>query len=454
MGISDNGEMLTKKLFNQEEPSIRNILKSFSSIRHKLKFIESIHRIYQYSDDPKIFQYSSTLSYSEKDTDGNLNTSKRSGGLSFFSKEEAFLKCYCEAIERYTCSVYKRKGLIVDSFKNLGKIALDPRTVTSFSTEQKQADNFENFRFGINDKFGWIKGYSTNGNEKFIPAQLVYFNYRFLPFEKRIVIPISTGAAGGGCLAAAIERGILEIVERDSFMIYYLNRLPGLKIKIDSIKDKKFNSILNIFKRYSLELHVIDLTTDLNIPSFASIIVDRSGVGPSISVGLKASLNPIEAIIGGINEAMHLRRWIRQVNEDENDRYQSLKLSHIKTVEERGMYWYKLDMLKHLSFWLDQRATKKIPSIQSFSTAGERLRAVVSVFEKSKYDVFFVDLTPPELKSISYRVVKVVIPKLQPLYLDEEYRYLGGARLFEVSAKLGFISKKESSLNNIPHPFL
>ena len=71
-------------------------------------------------------------------------------------------------------------------------------------------------------------------------------------------------------------------------------------------------------------------------------------------------------------------------------------------------------------------------------------------------EVVYVDITHPKIKKYGIMVVKVFIPKLQPLYLDEYYPYLGGSRLYEVPVKLGFLKvpNQESQLNKIPHPFL
>jgi ribosomal protein S12 methylthiotransferase accessory factor len=57
---------------------------------------------------------------------------------------------------------------------------------------------------------------------------------------------------------------------------------------------------------------------------------------------------------------------------------------------------------------------------------------------------------------MGFRVVKVVIPNLHPLYLDEKHPYLGGKRLYDVPVKLGFLKnpRKEDEFNKISHPFL
>jgi len=444
------------KLFLETEPSIRQTLVSLSTIVSKFKFIKDLSRIYQYNDEPKIFQFAASLDYTEKETDGDLNTTKRAGGSSFISKEHAFLKCLCEALERYACSIYKIDNVKFCPYKDIRDRALNPDLVTSFSLKQKKDPHYRDFIFNENSQFGWVKGKSIDGNNIYIPAQLVYFTYIFHIDEGRIYIPISTGAAGGGTMSAALVRAILEVVERDSFMIFYLNKLPGKKLNLESIKNSVVKKILTILKQYKLELHLIDITTDLNIPTYASLVVDRTGIGPAIQVGLKSSLNPIHAIIESIHEALHIRNWIRQIYEDEYLNYKNRSSSNIKTVEDRGIYWYRTRMLKHLSFWLNQ-PTKDFQynqSEQKIEKSGKSLKIILDIFKKHKYDIFYVDITPSLITKDVYKIVKVIIPGLQPLFLHEGYKYLGGDRLNSVPVKLGYKTKVGANLNTIPHPFL
>lgn len=447
--------MKLSKLLLEQEPTIEDTLTSLSKVVSKLGFINDIFRVYQYNDEPKIFHYCGVWSASKKNTDGDPNDSKRSGGVSFFSKEEAFIKCYCESIERYASASYRKSELLVDSYYNLKEKALNPEAMVNFSKEQKEIDHFKNYIFNEKTRFNWTKGYSLiDGKEKFIPAQLIYFNYKFSTHEKRIYIPITTGTAGGGCLSAAIVRGILEIVERDAFMIYYLNKLPAKKVKLGMINDSKLKNVLSIFKRYRLEVHVMDLTTDLNIPTFLSIIIDKKNLGPALVVGLKSSLDPVNAIIGSLEEAISMKSWMRNVYEENYKDYKNTNPSRITSVEERAMYWYKLSMLKNMDFWINQEEKGEIKKPSKKLSSGEQLKVLLDVFKRASYDIYFKDITLLELKTIPYKIVKVIIPTMQPLYLQEQYKYLGGDRLYNVPVKLGFKKRNLNRLNHVPHPFL
>lgn len=78
------------------------------------------------------------------------------------------------------------------------------------------------------------------------------------------------------------------------------------------------------------------------------------------------------------------------------------------------------------------------------------------MLKEKDIEAVYVDITHPKIKKHGIVVVKVFIPKLQPLYLDECYPYLGGNRLYDVPVQLGFLKvpNQEFQLNKIAHPFL
>lgn len=268
-----------------------------------------------------------------------------------------------------------------------------------------------------------------------------------------ILNPISTGAAAGLCLNNAIYRGICEIVERDAFMISYLNKLPVAKIDLLSIRNKTMHMILEIFHRYNLELVVLDITTDLGVPTFIALTLDSTGLGPAVSVGIKAGLDVIPCIIGAIEESLMTRSWLRDKFVYKNPDYKRKR--KITDIVDRAHFWFPISSIKYLDFWLSGKKIKKIQR-KKFSLPTNLLTTILRMLNEKDIEVVYVDITHPKIKKHGIVVVKVFIPKLQPLYLDERCSYLGGNRLYEVPVKLGFLKvpNPESQLNKIPHPFL
>jgi ribosomal protein S12 methylthiotransferase accessory factor len=394
------------------------------------KIVQSVQKIALYNDEPKLYSYGINF----KDKYGEQDDDSVASGVSFY-KQKALIKVLGEAIERYALSINNNNNFIEGSFnklKNLNRNVLDLEEVVSFTGNTKQY--LEDLR---TKKLHWVAAVSLISNKEIIiPAQLVYVPFTYHSSEPLLRFPISTGAAAGENLDDSIYRGICEIVERDSFMIGYLNKLDLPKIDLNQITDPDIINILSILERYMLDLTIIDTTTDLHIPSFAAIITDNSGLGPAVSVGLKAGFNLKDGIIGAIEEAIMVRTWIRDRFIYANPKYKRKKI--ISTFEDRAHFWLDKSSIKLLDFWLKGNNLKKIN------------------LKNHEIKVLYITLSDKSLNKYGFKVVKVIIPSLQPLHLDEEKPYLGGKRLYSAPVAMGLLkqAKNKNEFNKIPHPFL
>jgi ribosomal protein S12 methylthiotransferase accessory factor len=440
-----------------EELTLDDALKqAISNIgNRKNNLLYSFGRIFQYSDEPKFFQYYAQLGDYASKKKGNHGTAS---GFSFFSQKLAVLKCLMEALERYSLNYCDTKKIIFSSPGNLNKPSLDLSSVVSFSKNQRETNS--DLRLDLNGSFSWVLGKELSTMEEvYIPAQLVYLAYRRKLGEGLIRLPISTGAACGTAFSSAIYRGLCEIIERDAFMITYLNKLSHMRVPLKKSKNDDIQKIIKIAEDYKLELYSFDITTDLGIYVFLTIIHDNTGIAASISTGLKCSLNPTEGLLGSLLEAFHPRTWLRREKEkfkgDKSDLEKPYELS------TRGVLWSSSDMVNKIGFLLNStKETKVINEYkdESKKTSAENLQKTIKILTSSGYNPYFVDITPnlPKIKKTNIKAVMTIIPELQPLYLDERYPYFGGDRLYSVPVKLGYLKYpcNEKDLNKIPHPFL
>lgn len=409
--------------------------------------LKEIYRAPLYNDEPKIFNYSAKYVTMYK------NNFEVSSGVSF-DKKLALIRVLGETIERHSINKFKPKILVTgtkDKIENFGEY-LDPLTISPFSQKQLKQESFKKFKISKKSKFNWTNAFSINKNKNiFLPCQLISFNYSQPIWEPTILPIISTGTAFALNHEDALYRGLCEIVERDAFIISYLNKLPSPKIDLESIKDEYLNNILQNLRRYKLEVIVLDLTTDIDIPVFASIIVDRTGFGPSISIGLKSGFEIKDVIIGAIEESLMTRGWIRDKFIYFNPDYKKTK--EIKNIEQRAYIWFSKDMIKNLSFWLKG---KKFVKININHKKNNSLKETIKVLGRNGMNVIYKDITPKEVKRSGFIVLRVIVPEMQALYLDERFKFLGNKRLYETPIKLNFTNrrKNESDFNDIPHPFL
>jgi ribosomal protein S12 methylthiotransferase accessory factor len=395
-------------------------------------------------DEPGFYYYSSLLNPSIKYfklLGFRVNTHYLvSGGISYVSRRLALLKCLGETVERFCQCCYNPKSIFFSSYKQLlekSKNALDPVI-------------YKNYPKIRNKKIGWIEGRDFINNAKILlPAQLAYLSY---PRKNEISLSlnITTGAAAGFTHESALLNGIYEAIERDAFMTMYLNKIDAPKINLTKITDKAIQSVIKIYARYGFEVAVYNLTNDLGVPVFLTMLVDKLGNNPKFSIGMKVGLNINSSILGSLEEAFLARYYIKnELLQRKFPIYRMGKIS-IDSAFDRGLFWMNPAMLKELDF-LTKQSPKQFNIKDLKLNQKEELEHVKQILRGKGLQVYYADITLKNFRKINYLVYKVFIPSLQPLYLVEEEKELKMDRLKTVAEHFG---KKNVIINEIPHPFL
>lgn len=413
--------------------------------------VQRVRRIPNYNDEPQLYHFISQFIENDNLTTRELGSASGSS----FEENRAYVKLLGETIERYALGVLNNR-LVYKTYNELNakkQVALNPNKFVPARFPGICAIDLSKY---LTTKLHWVEGISLVTNQKiYVPAQLIFVPYLYQGSEPVIQTPISTGAAAGETIYDAIYRGICEVIERDSFMIHYYNYINSPKINLQDLEDKKISKIVRIFKRYNLEVCVNDITTDIGIPAVVSIVIDRTGMGPAVSVGLKAGFDINENVIGAIEEALMIRSWIRDDNIYLKPRRKDVKI--IRSVEERADYWFPVNMIDYLDFWLNSK--EELPpklGVNRSLTYKKKVLYLINILNKNNCNIIYVDITPVDMKEYGVKVVRVIIPQLQPLHLDEKYPYLAFRRLYTAPVDMGVLEKPKTfkELNNIPHPFL
>lgn len=413
------------------------------------KIIRSIGKIRQFPDEPKLFLYGSVFNSVKKFFEDSTYVAE-GFGASFSSRYEALLKCLCEGIERFCLGCYKNSMIVRARFTDLRQEALDPSEYTKDPLTRKNT-------------FGWVKGFNLTKNVScLVPAQLVYLRYIISSMQKpREVILTdinSTGAAFGFDHESTLLRAVYEVVERDAFMTTYLTKTSPKRVAIEKIKrklsvsaNKTITLILQKAKRYNLEIMLFDITNDIGIPSFLATTIDRTGLGLSFALGIKASLSMEDGILGSLREAFAGTTWLRTLLIESKTRISKIDPAKIHTVAERGLYWAPLSMLKHLDFLFHQPPKDITITPFRYTNAKEELNVVERMLGQRNMEIFYADITLANFRNLGYFVYKAIIPRLQMLNLDEAIRVIQHDRLKATAAYFG---RKSYIINTLPQPFL
>ncbi|MHA1304730.1 MAG: YcaO-like family protein [Candidatus Heimdallarchaeaceae archaeon] len=385
-----------------------------------------LRRSFNFTDEPKFWMYS-CISNEGKYESSSLDE----------NKQLAKVKALGEYLERY-CLDNPQQDFYSGSFNELGNRAVNPSDFVNFRDSDLNFRRQEYLEKIKSSKIKWVEGRdASNGSKILIPTQLVYVDYNF-EGEPMIRPRVSTGAAAHETFEEAFYSGILENIERDSYMISFLSQksLPKINLKNGFLKE------LDYFKRYLLDLYVFETTTDLGIPSFMCLNIDRTGLGPAVSVGLKSDLDPNKAIRGSIKESQQVRQWIRNLW-IQKDSPKISKPEDIKEIEDRGFYWYDLDRINDLDYLLN---TPDIKDAREIKSPVIEKRNLVAYLKEKGIDSYSVDLTAEPFREAGFYVIRAIQPQLHPLFLDESFPCYWSERLEKE------LNGRE--VNKTPHPFM
>lgn len=394
------------------------------------KIIKSVEKATIFYDEPRVHHYAALLNIPDtfyfKDYLGEVGSS----GISFNNPMDAILKCIYEAIERYSLIFWKERIKRIEARKLESPFLLN-----------------HYFKPTSKSKIGVVTARNLNTNKLVsIPAQSVYVTYH-KPEEPFLSTLVTTGAAGDYDIETATNRALYEIVERDSFMTRFLIKKWPNKIDLSSINNSRIQTLVEYLHRYNLNTYLFDTTNDIDIPTFFCILADKTGIGPAISTGLCANIDPFIAIQSAILESLITRWWIRK--EIVMNKVKSKPFTYptsIQTVRDRAFYWSRPQAFKLLKPLFTQPYT-----LFDKKKYLKNNRHITDHLFSLGYTIYIKNVTNSVFKDTKYKIIKVVVPEMQSLYMNETKPIIQKQRLKKVSRYFGI---NNYELNKLPHPFL
>jgi ribosomal protein S12 methylthiotransferase accessory factor len=407
-------------------------------------------------DDPEVYCYAAEISDTSKFSPHECST--RSGGAGL-SREAATASAIGESLERYCCNFYDRATLRAGCFDDFRDQAVDPSIWALFSDRQYESRGFPFRRFASKSALSWVKAASLVSNQiRLVPASITYLPYIPAVGEQLLSQTISTGLACRPTKTEAILYGLYECIERDAFIIYWLNGMARSRVIPEEIRDSGFQcTFARHFARPGIDYYIWDITTDIPVPTFFCAALGHSNIGRLLTVGSASHLDPKRAILKTLTEAAQGRPYLRYEYNRVPDWRCSEDFSDVNSFEDHAqVYSRRPDLLHALKFCTTSEATETtVDGATGGNDPKEDLRHVVGLLERRGLDVLVVELTTPDVKELGLHVVRVLVPGLQPLHGDHRYPFLGGRRLYDVPVRLGLRDHalSEDQLFSLPHPF-
>ncbi len=266
---------------------------------------------------------------------------------------------------------------------------------------------------------------------RYLPSSILYFYYagQVIPFHAD-----SNGCAAGNTREEAIVQGFLELVERDSYAIWWYNRLKRPAVNLDQFNDSYVRDLQIQLAESGKRLWVLDITSDLGIPSFVAIAHWEIDGAEFIEFG---SGSHFDARIAMLRTLTELNQFLSMEIMAGGARLQG---------SLDGMTPLRLADYPFLLPGEGEVLEAEFDSKFSHLDTDKQVAACVEVAAKQGLDFLVLDQTRPDIEA---PVVRVIVPGLRHFY-----RRFAPGRLYDVPVKLGWLEKplKEDELNPMfPH---
>ncbi|HXQ09177.1 MAG TPA: TOMM precursor leader peptide-binding protein [Bradyrhizobium sp.] len=355
--------------------------------------------------------------------------------------EQGEASALMEAIERYSGIYQSDEIRLTRRFTDFAPgDAILPNDVLLFSEAQSQPDETQTddsqqhmvpARFDQSAKIEWSPVWSLRDQRfRYLPTSILYFFYS----GPAAFHADSNGCAAGNTLEEAIVQGFLELVERDSYAIWWYNRLQRPEVDLSQFDDSYVRDLQTQLAETGRRLWVLDITSDLGVPTYVAILHWMQNGQENIEFGSGAHFDKRIALLRALTEL---------------NQFLSIGLMGGGTGEKSSLDGITPLRLEEHPF-LTPGGNPTVQSEDGLKVPLDNTRgqvdACVNIAKRTGLDFLVLDQTRPD---VEVPVVRVIVPGLRHFYL----RFAPG-RLYDVPVKLGWLDRPlpESELTPfLPH---
>lgn len=385
-----------------------------------------------------------------------------------------------EVVERYAGLRPRRKRTTVQASYNQlvqqAQPALDPTTLGLHAPERyEQHERHPHSRHLVayhhNLPCHWIWGYSFQRQSPIlVPEHCAYYGVSSSHENPVFVEETSNGCALGNCLEEAIFHGMIEVVERDAFLLMWYAQLSLPRLDLRSVTDPTIRLLVEHLEHHSgYTIQVFNATLDHAVPCLCLLAIDeqqREGM-PKVHVMAGSHPHPEQALARALRELTTALAHPPQ--EYQHTRTHTLKMladaNLVQTMRDHHQVYYLPEAFERLHFLCDAKQPQ-----QTFQEAfrafyqhppdhmdlRDDLEDLISNYLKRGTDTIVVDQTAPEHIPCGLRCVKILMPGMLPITFGQNNRrVMGFERLHQLPFALGYRNQPltEAEINPHPHPF-
>jgi ribosomal protein S12 methylthiotransferase accessory factor len=299
-----------------------------------------------------------------------------------------------------------------------------------------------------------------------LPASMVYINWYLGAFAAEPLTNYNhfPGMQAGPTLEFALVSAIEEVIERDTMMIWWANRLPFPAIQLSPVLHTLWEGRPTALGQRAW---AIFLENEFNLPVIAGVVENTEE--QFINFGFATRPQPEQAIRKAWSEALGAQQGARDMNlPDDECIVRELLASRGDTLypwradrryldDSDPSFRDMLTLARQPQLFLDPRAREIVrPWVDVPATRSDRsLRTYQQRIEERGYEIFYADVTTPDVRLCGVHAVRVIIPGLVANF-PAAFPALGGQRLQQQAVQLGRrdVALSEDELNRFPLPFV
>lgn len=361
-----------------------------------------------------------------------------------------------EALERYAALTWVPDRRVYATRGELDGPSLHPRELVLFADDQYAELPYA--PYCDDTALEWVPARSlTSGGEVWVPLLAAHLGYQ-VPDSAGYLFPTtSNGFAAGATLTGAVLRGLLEVVERDAFLLSWSHRLAGTRYDATTVPDPETHDIAAAYARRGvrIDVHLLPVDTAATVVLAAGWCDEQ----PAVVIGLGADLDPVAAARRAVLEVAQVRPALRSRLRQSANAARLAELvadpTRVAGLEDHDLlYADTATAAAGLGYLLDVAScTWDAVPVEGLDEA-TALRRLVSSLAEVAGDVLYVDTTPDDVARLGVQVARGIVPGFQPIHFGATEARLGGERLFRMPADLGLYPRpaRRDELNLAPHP--
>jgi thiazole/oxazole-forming peptide maturase SagD family component len=347
------------------------------------------------------------------------------------NSDMAKIKTVAEAVERYASSQISIDSTW-DSYEKITS-AVHPNDLIQISSKRLNKINWLK-RFDKSSKYLWVNGYEYFTKKRVkILSDLVYYPY--YPNYLSVCTASSTGVATHQSIDSAVKSAVLELIERDAFVIHWLLEKSPNKINKESLPTE-FTKYLDWLEHNVSSFELLDLRID-SIPVFGGMAIKEDF---GLWVSAAADCNPKKAMTKVLQEL------IASTATNSNATANYVMPDKINRVADHEILYKSKEAQKHAMFlgkgnelsW--NEIVKNYRQVENPVAFLEKLSPLYIVQLQCYSDVTWVDEKLFTVRALS--------PYFVPFYFAEDLIPDASQHLKDIQEAWGCYN-----INLYPHPF-